>query len=239
MTDRPSEAPNSRAGAAPILPLTPDGAWCEIRRAPRDRRCRPALFLDRDGVLVEDVGYLARPGDVTLIAGAGAAIAKAGRAGWVVVMVTNQSGVGRGYYTWHDFAAVQGRIVDELAALGAEFDMVLACGHHPEAADPAYRHPAHPWRKPAPGMILEAAARLNIDRGRSWIIGDHATDLEAGRAAGLAGGVHVLTGRGAAERAAILAGREEPGFTRLLADHLAQALDRLEGMTAGPTRRGP
>ena len=223
----------------PRLHLTPEGNWCELRRPPSDRRPRPALFLDRDGVIVEDVGFIAKPADVALIQGAGAAIARANRAGWAVVVVSNQSGVGRRYFGWAEFAAVQARILDELAAFGAEIDMVLACGFHPEAADPAFRHPAHPWRKPAPGMILAAADRLPIDFGRSWIVGDHATDLAAGRRAGLKGAIHISSGHGssgshAGERAKALAEHAE-GFPLLLADHLAHALDLLAPETTPET----
>jgi len=224
--------PHRSPDQAPRLHLTPEGNWCEIRRPSAGRRPRPALFLDRDGVIVEDVGYIARPGDVALIAGAGPAIAEANRRGWPVVIVTNQSGIGRRYLSWRDFAAVQTRIMEELAAFGAEIDMVLACGFHPEAADPAFQHPAHPWRKPQPGMILAAAERLAVDLGRSWIVGDHATDLGAGRRAGLAGGVHVLSGQGATERPKALAERT-PDFPLLLADHLAHALALLAEQARG------
>ena len=118
-----------------------------------------------------------------------------------MVLITNQAGIGRGYYGWAEFQAVQERITADLAARGATFDMVLACPF-PAAGQPPYRHPAHPCRKPRPGMILRAAEALGLDLAGSWIVGDRATDLEAGRAAGLAGGVHVLTGHGAGERGA-------------------------------------
>ena len=182
-----------------------DGIWCQVLRPERAAswRGRPALFLDRDGVLVEEVGYLHRPGEVRLIPGAAAPIAAAHRAGLAAVLVTNQAGIGRGTYGWAEFQATQERISADLAAAGVALDMVLACPFHPEA-EPPYRHPAHPCRKPRPGMILRAAERLGLDLAGSWIVGDRASDLEAGRAAGLAGGAHVLTGHGAAERDAAL-----------------------------------
>ncbi len=178
-----------------------DGIWCQVLRPDEaaSYRGRPALFLDRDGVLVAEVGYLHRPEAVRLIPGAGALIAVANRAGLPVVLVTNQAGIGRGYYGWAEFQATQARISADLAAEGAALDMVLACPFHAEG-QPPYRHPAHPCRKPRPGMILRAAERLGLDLTGSWIVGDRAIDLEAGRAAGLAGGVQVLTGQGAAER---------------------------------------
>ncbi len=185
--------------------LDDDGIWCQAPRPERaaSLRGRPALFLDRDGVLVAEVGYLHRPGDVRLIPGAAALIAAANRAGLAAVLVTNQAGIGRGYYGWAEFQATQERVSENLAAAGAALDMVLACPFHAQG-QPPYRHPAHPCRKPRPGMILRAAARLGLDLAGSWIVGDRAIDLEAGRAAGLAGGMQVLTGHGAAERDAAL-----------------------------------
>jgi len=177
-----------------------DGIWCQIlATGPAIDAARPALFLDRDGVIVDEVAYLQRPEDVRLVPGAAAVIAAANRAGVPVVAVTNQSGIGRGLYGWREFAATEARIGEQLAAHGARLDMVLACPYHAEGKPP-YRHPAHPCRKPMPGMLVRASARLGLDLPRSWIVGDRATDLAAGRAAGLAGGVHVLTGLGPAER---------------------------------------
>ena len=119
--------------------------------------------------------------------------------GLAVVIVTNQAGIGRGYYGWRDFAAVQEAILGALAAAGARIDAIFACAHHP-AGNPPYAHPNHPARKPNPGMLLRAAQALDLDLGRSWLIGDKTIDLEAARAAGLAGALHVLTGHGAAQR---------------------------------------
>ena len=167
-------------------------------------RGRPALFLDRDGVLVVEIGYLHRPEDVRLIPGAAGLIAAANRAGVAAVLITNQSGIGRGTYGWAEFQATQEWISADLAAVGGAPDMVLACPFHAEA-EPPYRHPAHPCRKPRPGMILRASERLGLNLTESWVVGDRAIDLEAGRAAGLAGGVLVLTGHGAAERDAAFA----------------------------------
>ncbi len=182
-----------------------DGLWCQLLRPDKavSLHGRPALFLDRDGVLVEETGYLHRAEEARLIPGATAAVAAAARAGLPVVLITNQAGIGRGYYGWAEFQAVQEKIAADLAAGGGAFDLVLACPFH-AAGQPPYRHPDHPCRKPRPGMILRAAEMLGLDLAGSWVVGDRAIDLEAGRAAGLAGGVHVLTGHGAAERGAAL-----------------------------------
>ncbi len=203
-------------------PIADDGIWCQVLRPEQAApwRGRPALFVDRDGVLVEEVGYLHRPDDVRLIPGAAAVVAAANRAGLAVVLITNQSGIGRGYYGWPEFQDTQARISADLAAAGAALDAVLACPHHPEA-EPPYRHPAHPCRKPRPGMILRAAERLGLDLAGSWIVGDRALDLEAGRAAGLAGGVQVASGHGAGERDAAL-GLATDGFRVLGAESVAE-----------------
>jgi D-glycero-D-manno-heptose 1,7-bisphosphate phosphatase len=182
------------------LPIDDDGVWVEFairRRRPGPVR-RPALFLDRDGVIVEDTGFLSREADVRLIAGASTVVGRANQLGVPVIVVSNQSGIGRCLFNWAAFARVQAHINDLLALEGARIDAVLACPHHPLAALP-YTHPDAPWRKPNPGMLLKAGAHLDIELARSWIVGDRAHDLLAGRRAGLAGGVHVATGEGRAE----------------------------------------
>jgi len=182
--------------------LEEDGIWCQLVAGGGTVgfvRPRPALFLDRDGVIVEEVDYLHRPGDVRLIPGVAEVIVAANQAAVPVVVVTNQSGIGRGRYGWAEFAETQARIAADLADQGAHLDLAVACPFHADGAPP-YQHPAHPCRKPQPGMILRADERLGLDLARSWIVGDRATDLEAARAAGLAGGLHVLTGYGREDR---------------------------------------
>lgn len=161
------------------------GLWCETGDA--DWAFGPALFLDRDGVIVADPGYLGRPEDVRLLDGAAAAIARCNALRIPVVVVTNQSGIARGYYDWSGFCAVQAALAASLTAAGAHLDAVLACAYHGDGKEPL-RIAAHPWRKPNPGMILAAAERMNLDLSRSWVVGDKADDLAAGAAAGLAGG---------------------------------------------------
>ncbi|MBT5195855.1 MAG: HAD-IIIA family hydrolase [Rhodospirillaceae bacterium] len=166
-----------------------DGVWVEILG---QRRTAPALFLDRDGVVVVETHYLHEVEKTELIPGAGETIALANRRGLHVVLVTNQSGVGRGLYGWAEFEAVQDRIKADLAAFGAHVDAVCACPFHPDAQGDFGRD--HPDRKPNPGMLMKATQALGIDLAPSWIIGDMHTDMGAGRNAGLAGGVHVQSG---------------------------------------------
>ncbi len=167
------------------MPLDEVGLWCDIAAA--DYIGRPALFLDRDGVIIEDRNYVGRAEDACMIADAAFAIARCNAMGIPVVVVTNQSGIARGYYRWSDFHAVQAALAAALSAAGARLDAVLACAYHQDGFEPL-RAANHPWRKPNPGMLVAAASRMNLDLPRSWIVGDKASDLAAGAAAGLAGG---------------------------------------------------
>ncbi len=203
-----------------------DGIGCWAWTGGRRFDGRPALFLDRDGVMVEETGYLGRAEDVAMIAAAAPTVAAFNRAGVAVVVVTNQSGVARGLFGWDGFEAVQTEIAARLAGHGAHVDAVFACGYH-EVGDGPLAVAGHAWRKPNPGMLLEAAARLGVLLPASLIVGDKAGDLEAGRAAGLALGLHVATGHGAgAERAASLA-LARPEFEVRTGADMGAALDLL------------
>jgi len=177
------------------------GAWISLSGQPASKP-RAALFLDRDGVIIEDPGYLCHSSEMALISGAAEFIAAANRRGIPVIAVTNQAGIGRGYYGWQEFTTMQEALDCELAKAGAALDAILACPFHPKGVSP-WGHPDHPARKPRPGMLLAAERLLTLDLKRSWIIGDRFTDLLAGHAAGLRGGMHVLTGNGRNERARI------------------------------------
>jgi D-glycero-D-manno-heptose 1,7-bisphosphate phosphatase len=170
---------------------------------------RAALFLDRDGVIVDEVNYLHKPEDVRVLGGAAELIASANALGIPVVVVTNQAGIGRGYYGWPEFTAVQQAIDAALAP--AAVDAVFACPFHADGKPP-YDVPDHPDRKPNPGMLLRAERLLGIDLAASWFVGDTAADVEAAARAGLAGAVHVLTGHGADQREAVLAAAQPEGF---------------------------
>jgi D-glycero-D-manno-heptose 1,7-bisphosphate phosphatase len=137
---------------------------------------RPAVFLDRDGTLIEDVGYPRDPEAVRLVHGAVEALTAFRLAGFALVVVSNQSGIGRGFVTQDEADAVHGRFVQELRARGVEPDDVRYCPHSPEEACTC--------RKPAAGLLLASARELRIDLARSFMIGDRAADAEAGRAAG-------------------------------------------------------
>jgi D-glycero-D-manno-heptose 1,7-bisphosphate phosphatase len=144
---------------------------------------KPAFFLDRDGTLNEEVDYLSDPEQLVLIPGAAAAVARLNALGVPVVVITNQSGIGRGKYGWQDFEAVMNRMDSLLARENARIDAVYASPHHEQALG-GYAVADHPDRKPNPGMLLRAAEEHGLDLSRSWMVGDKALDLEAGRRAG-------------------------------------------------------
>ncbi|MEQ8664576.1 MAG: HAD family hydrolase [Rhodospirillales bacterium] len=180
------------SSTSPISPggsVDAEGIWRSIRPGAAEAgRGRPALFLDRDGVVNVDHGYVHRLDDLDMIPGAAELIAAANRRGLPVVIVTNQSGVGRGYFGWAEFTAFQSEIERRLLAAGAWIDAAFACPFHADAAAP-HDVPDHPCRKPNPGMIHAAATVFASELAASWIVGDRPGDMLAGDRAGLAGGV--------------------------------------------------
>lgn len=137
-----------------------------------------AVFLDRDGTIVEDPGFLHEPGKVRLLPGAGAAIRQLNEAGFLAVTVSNQSGIARGRYTAADYEAVQRRLAELLASHQARLDGAYFCPHHPDVTGPCT------CRKPGVKLFQDARTALDIDFARSWWVGDRLSDLEPARALG-------------------------------------------------------
>ena len=154
---------------------------------------RPAAFVDRDGVINEERDYVWRVEDFHLLPGAVAGLRQLQAAGFALVVVTNQAGIGRGFYTEADFQALSAHMRHRLAAEGVVLDGVYHCPHHPTAGLGDYRR-ACECRKPRPGLLLQAAADLGLDPARSVLVGDKLSDIQAGRAAGLARCVLVTSG---------------------------------------------
>lgn len=155
---------------------------------------KPAVFLDRDGTIIEQVHHLIDPADVRLIPGAAEALRAFHDAGFLRVVVTNQSVIGRGLLTVEGLAKVHERMNQLLAAQGAGVDGIYFCPAAPIGDDRTAVE--HPDRKPAPGMLLTAAGDLDIDLAQSWMIGDMISDIGAGTNAGCRGTVLVRTGYG-------------------------------------------
>jgi D-glycero-D-manno-heptose 1,7-bisphosphate phosphatase len=163
-----------------------------------DRRARrPAVFMDRDGCLTEEVGYVNHPSRIRLLPRTAEAVRRLNQAGVPAVMVTNQTGIARGYFSEEVLHATNARMVGELRAAGARLDGVYVCMHHPSEGEPPYRADCD-CRKPRPGLLHRAAAELDLDLPGSVMIGDKLSDVSAGHAVGAAG-VLVLTGYGRGE----------------------------------------
>jgi D-glycero-D-manno-heptose 1,7-bisphosphate phosphatase len=205
--------------------ITSDGCWADFRIARSAAAGRPCLFLDRDGVLIEDVGYPHRPEDIAIVPEAVALVRAAGAAGYVTGIVTNQSGIARGLFGWPAFAVVQDMIDDAVQANGGQFGFVLACPYLPQADMPRYRRADHPWRKPAPGMLRAAADRLGLDLARSVMVGDRITDMEAAAAAGVRHRWLMPDGRGAVPPASDWAIVDRAGVVAAF-EELARAIAR-------------
>ncbi|MDR2051004.1 MAG: HAD family hydrolase [Deltaproteobacteria bacterium] len=151
-----------------------------------------ALFLDRDGVINRDFGYVYRKEQFEFVDGIFDLTRAARREGYLVIVITNQSGIGRGIYGEADFQALMQWVRVEFEARGTGLDAIYHCPFHPEYGLGGYKRES-PCRKPAPGMILQAARDHSLDLASSLLVGDSVTDMQAGEAAGV-GRLFLLTG---------------------------------------------
>lgn len=156
-----------------------------------------AVFLDRDGTVSEEVGYVNHLSRFKLFPWTAEAIKKLNEAHIKAILVTNQAGVARGYFTEDLISEVHNKLVEELAKTGACLDAIYYCPHHPSAGQPPYRANCE-CRKPKPGLLYKAADEHNIDLSLSFMIGDKYTDVELGQRIGVKG-VMVMTGYGIGE----------------------------------------
>jgi histidinol-phosphate phosphatase family protein len=187
------------------------------------RRLHPALLVDRDGTVMVDRDFCSDPEEVQLLPGAAKALLIARAKGFRIVVLSNQSGVARGYFTTDDVDRVNGRLLELLAAEGVEVDGVYYCPYYEEGTVPEYTL-ASDWRKPSPGMAERAAADLDLDLHRSVVIGDKVSDVNLGRVIG-GRSFLVRTGHGGSEAVAMKEtslGDKHPVFENLLAavEHL-------------------
>lgn len=160
------------------------------------RELAPALYLDRDGVVIEDCHHIMDPDKVRLCPGARHLIEASNDLEVPVILVTNQSGISRGLFQWSHFEIVNQRM-QELLGANAPISAIYANGYGPDST-------LSSWRKPGPQMLLESAEALNLDLQRSMIIGDRLTDLQAGAAANVAFLFHVLSGHGSSARKSVV-----------------------------------
>jgi D-glycero-D-manno-heptose 1,7-bisphosphate phosphatase len=158
---------------------------------------RRAVFIDRDGTISEEVGYVNHPSRYRVFPYAAEAIKLLNEAGWLAVLVTNQAGVARGYFSEDVIGAVHALLARELEAGGARLDAIYYCPHHPSVGEPPYRFDCD-CRKPRPGLVRRAAVDLDIDIAHSWMVGDRYGDTELARNAGLRA-AFVLSGYGRGE----------------------------------------
>lgn len=191
-----------------------------------------AVFLDRDGTLTEEVGYVNHPSRLRLLPGAAEAVRALNRAGVPAIMATNQAGVARGYFTEEVLLETFRRLVSLLEPLGAHLDAAYYCPHHPSGSAEAYRA-ACECRKPKTGMLLQAREDLGLDLSRSYVAGDKYSDTAFGKAAG-AHGILLLTGYGLGE--ITYQKSSWPADPDLVAPDLPAAVDwilRREGLASG------
>jgi D-glycero-D-manno-heptose 1,7-bisphosphate phosphatase len=183
---------------------------------------RPAIFLDRDGTINEDIGYVSSPDELIVYPYAADAVRLINEAGLKVIIITNQSGVARQLYDEPMLATIHGRLIDELGRDGARIDAVYYCPHHPRIGNALYRR-ACECRKPGPGMLRQAAREHDIDLRLSYVVGDKASDMNLAANAGARGAL-VLTGYGRET----LANRDHrPCAPEIIADDLLDAVRQI------------
>ncbi len=158
---------------------------------------RPAVFIDRDGTISEEVGYINHPSRFRLFPYAASAIKLLNERGWLAVIVTNQAGVARGYFSETMIQTVHDNLQQSLRDEGARVDAIYYCAHHPAVGDPPYRQDCD-CRKPKPGLVNRAARDLDIALEQSWMVGDRYSDIELARNAGVHAAL-VLSGYGRGE----------------------------------------
>lgn len=158
---------------------------------------RRAAFIDRDGTISDEVGYVNHPSRYRVFPYAAQAVRLLNDAGWLAILVTNQAGVARGYFTEEMIGTVHDVLKEVLQNGGAHLDAIYYCAHHPSAGQPPYRYECD-CRKPKPGLILRAAQEFDINLAESWMIGDRYSDIEMARNAGVHA-AFVLSGYGRGE----------------------------------------
>ncbi len=185
-----------------------------------DPDIRRAAFLDRDGTIIADIGYLDDPEDIDFIPGAAMAIRSLNEAGIAVIILSNQSGVARGFFSIEKAREIETALIEKLKEQGALVDASYFCPHHPEGKVPEFSLRCR-CRKPLPGMAETAATRFNIDMSKSWVIGDKASDIGLAKNIG-AEALLVRTGVGKETETAL-----DPGDSIAVFDTISEAVNRI------------
>jgi D-glycero-D-manno-heptose 1,7-bisphosphate phosphatase len=188
-----------------------------------------AVFMDRDGTISEEVGYINHPSRFRVFPYSAAAVKLLNENGWLAIVVTNQAGVARGYFPEGMVGAVHDLLTSELESEGAHLDAIYYCAHHPAVGEPPYRLDCD-CRKPKPGLILKAAKEFDIDLAQSWMIGDRYSDIEFARNAGVKSAL-VLSGYGRGEWEHQRSGQHQPD---LISENLLEAVRQVVIDKASP-----
>jgi D-glycero-D-manno-heptose 1,7-bisphosphate phosphatase len=184
---------------------------------------KPAIFMDRDGTLSHEVGYVNHVSRFRLYPWSVDAVRLINHAGWLAVVVTNQAGVARGYFPESVIHEVHGVLGQRMTEGGARLDAVYFCPHHPSVGEPPYRQDCD-CRKPRPGLLRRAEVELGADLSRSWVVGDRHADLQLAWGAGARAAL-VKTGYGLGEMTHLATGWPRP--PDLVAEHLLEAVERI------------
>ena len=158
---------------------------------------RRAVFIDSDGTISEEVGYINHPSRFRVFPFSAAAVKLLNQSGWLAIVITNQAGVARGYFSEEMIQTVHDRLQRDLESDGARLDAIYYCAHHPSVGQPPYRLDCD-CRKPKPGLITRAVEKFDIDPASSWMVGDRYSDIELARNAGIRS-AFVLSGYGRGE----------------------------------------
>ena len=191
-------------------------------RAITTQQSRPAVFIDRDGTLNEDIGYVSTPDELVLYPWAAEAVRRINVSGWLAIVITNQSGIARGMYSEKTLDAIHSRMIHELAREGARIDAVYYCPHHPDVGDSRYRIECE-CRKPRTALLEKASREHRINLAGSYVIGDKASDIKLAENAGARGAL-VFTGYGRETFAHPGRWPCAPDFT---AENLLEAVERI------------
>jgi D-glycero-D-manno-heptose 1,7-bisphosphate phosphatase len=189
---------------------------------------RRAVFMDRDGTISEEIGYVNHPSRYRVFPYSAEAVRLLNESDWLAILVTNQAGVARGYFTEEMIGSVHHILRGELEREGAHLDAIYYCAHHPSVGQPPYRVECD-CRKPKPGLIRRAAEELDIDLAQSWMVGDRYSDIELARNAGVRA-AFVLSGYGRGEwEFQRPAWRTEPD---IIAEDLLEAVRKIKEVTS-------